>query len=193
MAMVVKVGGSLFDWPALGPKLSRWLNEHASAETLIVPGGGVFADQIRRLDEIHRLSEETAHWMALRAMTMSAGFLSELLDEHGYDLDFSRIETVLDCTESWSRRDRPILDAYAFLSRDDLSSGSLPHSCNVTSDSVAARLAELLGAEVVLLKSDGPPPGDLREWPAAGYVDPFFPTIIERARLTVRAVNLRSF
>jgi aspartokinase-like uncharacterized kinase len=193
MPLVVKVGGSLFDWPALGPKLARWLNENASAESLIVPGGGVFADQVRKLDKIHRLSEETAHWAALRAMTMSAGFLTELLDEHGYDLDFSRIETVLDCTDSWSRRDRPILDAYAFLSRDDLSAGALPHSWAVTSDSVSARLAELLDAEIVLLKSADPPSNNIREWASAGYVDPFLPTIIERAKISVRAVNLRVY
>ena len=123
---------------------------------------------------------------------MSAGILSELLDEHGYDLDFSRIESVLDCTESWSRRDKPILDAYAFMSGDDLDAGALPHSWNVTSDSVAARLAEILDADLVLLKSMAPPSNSIRDWASAGYVDPFFPTIIERAKLNVQAVNLKS-
>lgn len=192
MRLVVKVGGSLFDWPTLGPKLARWLIENAPAETLIVPGGGLFADQVRKLQPIHRLSEETSHWLGLRAMTMSAGFLSELLEENGYELDFARIETVLDCTESWSRNDRPILDPYAYLSLDDLNSGAVPHNWSVTSDSVAARLAELLGAEIVLLKSAEPPAGNAIEWAAAGYVDSYFPRIVERAKLNVRAVNLRT-
>ena len=189
---VVKVGGSLYEWPALGAMLARWLRGHATRETLIVPGGGPFTDLVRRLTPIHKLDDETAHWLALRSMTMGAGFLDELLAANDYDLDFSRIQSLADCTESWARNDRPILDAIAFCSADDLNPGALPHCWDVTSDSVGARFAELIGGELVLLKSAEPPPGGVAAWVAAGYVDPYFPTIVERARLTVRAVNLRA-
>src|SRR4051812_21611910 len=107
--LVVKVGGSLYEWPALGPTLSRWLRENAPRETLIVPGGGPFTDLVRRLVLSHKLDGETAHWLALRSMTMGTGFLEELLAVNGYDLDFSRIQCLADCTESWARNNRPIL------------------------------------------------------------------------------------
>jgi aspartokinase-like uncharacterized kinase len=123
---------------------------------------------------------------------MGAGFLDESLAVNGYDFDFSRIQSLADCTESWARNDRPILDAFAFCSADDLNGGALPHSWDVTSDSVGARFAELIGGELVLLKSTEPPPGNVAAWAATGYVDPYFPTVVERAKLTVRAVNLRA-
>ena len=61
-----------------------------------------------------------------------------------------------------------------------------------TSDSIAARLAEVLGAdEVVLLKSQDPPSqASLAELAASGYVDAWFPEAA--AGLSVRLVNLRS-
>jgi 5-(aminomethyl)-3-furanmethanol phosphate kinase len=186
-SLVVRVGGSLYDWPELGPRLARWLTEKTSHDTLLVPGGGMFTDQVRRLAELHRLDDETAHWLALKSMTVAAGFLDELLEDSGYEVDFSQTASVLDCTESWHRKDHPILDAYAF--RDY---GDLPQNWSVTSDSIAARLAELLGADLILLKSADPPAGDVAAWSAAGYVDPYFPTIVNRAKLVVRAINLRT-
>jgi aspartokinase-like uncharacterized kinase len=170
MPLVVKVGGSLYDWPRLGPTLARWLRVHAPRDALLVPGGGPFADCVRRLDELHDLDDEAAHWLALRSMTMSAAFLRTLL---GHD--------------EWT-----ILDAMAFCRTDDRKLGSLPHNWGVTSDSIAARAAEVRRADLVLLKSADPPSGDIAAWAAAGYVDAYFPTIVERAKLMVRAINLRA-
>jgi 5-(aminomethyl)-3-furanmethanol phosphate kinase len=168
--LVVKIGGSLFDWPQLGPTLARWLREHAPRETLLVPGGGPFAEPVRRLAETHRLDDETSHWLALRSMTLSAAFLRTLLGQN-----------------EWT-----ILDALAFCRADDRQPGALPHNWSVTSDSVAARAAEVRSAELVLLKSADAPPGNIAAWAAAGYVDAYFPTIVERTKLTVRAINLRA-
>jgi len=168
--LVVKVGGSLYEWPALGPTLARWLSEHAPPETLVVPGGGPFTDVVRRLDHCHHLGDEIAHRLALRSMTLAADFIRSVLG----DTEF------------------PILDAVTFCRADDHRLDALPRIWSVTSDSIAARTAELRKAELVLLKSAEPPQGNVAAWAAAGYVDPYFPTIVERAKLTVRAVNLRA-
>ncbi len=45
--IVVKVGGSLFDHPALGPGLRDFLQTLAPNEVLLVPGGGPVADAVR--------------------------------------------------------------------------------------------------------------------------------------------------
>ena len=55
MSTVIKVGGSLFDRPDLGPRLRRWLDANAPWETILVPGGGRLVDVIRDLDRIHGL------------------------------------------------------------------------------------------------------------------------------------------
>src|SRR6516225_2877287 len=141
MALVVKVGGSLFDLPDLGPRLRRWLAAQPPGERLLVPGGGALADVVRALDGWHGLGEEAAHWLALRALAVNAHFLAALLDG---------VRVV--------EGPRPgvglaVLDAHAFARADEGRPGSLPHRWEATSDSVAARAAELAGAELVLLKS----------------------------------------
>ncbi len=73
--IVVKVGGSLFDSPRLGPALRAYLDALAPADVLLVPGGGPVADAVRELDRTHGLGEEAAHWLALRSL----GVTKELL------------------------------------------------------------------------------------------------------------------
>lgn len=171
MPLVVKVGGSLYDWPDLRPKLARWLRENAISMTLVVPGGGRFADLIRSLNRTHDLGDETAHWLAIQSLDLAGEFLRSLLHESS----------------------AKILDITRFSRGDEANPSALPHTWNVTSDSIAARVAEVNTADLVLLKSSEPPPGTETDWAAAGYVDPFFPTIVERAKLSVRAVNLRTY
>lgn len=159
---VVKVGGSLFTLPDLRRRLSAFL------PALLVPGGGALADAVRDIDRAHGLGEEASHWLALRACTVNAHFLAGLLNL-----------PVLD----HPRRGPGVLDPFAFLLADEGKAGALPHSWDATSDSVAARAAEVAGLPLVLLKSAEPG--------ATDYVDPLFPTIVARAGLSVRAVNLR--
>ena len=79
--IVVKVGGSLFDAPALGPALRAYLDTLAPAEVLLVPGGGPVADAVRALDRTHALGEEAAHWLALRSLGVTAALLERLAEE----------------------------------------------------------------------------------------------------------------
>jgi aspartokinase-like uncharacterized kinase len=68
----------------------------------------------------------------------------------------------------------------------------LPESWDVTSDSIAARLAICTGAdELVLLKSADPPSRDLQELADAGYVDKFLPKLADELP-PWRMVNLRN-
>ena len=47
--IVVKVGGSLFDHPRLGPGLRAYLDSLAPADVLLVPGGGPVAGAVREV------------------------------------------------------------------------------------------------------------------------------------------------
>ena len=184
---VVKVGGSLFDLPDLGPRLYGWLERHAPREVLLVPGGGPAAEAIRALDRTHSLGEESSHWLALRALAMNAALLAALVPGScvidGPDL----AELV------WEQGRIPVLDAFAFCEADDENDDHLAHTWAVTSDSVAARAAVVMhAAELVLLKSAPPPPDDAAAWAASGYVDEWLPRVLVGTDVRLRAVDLRN-
>jgi aspartokinase-like uncharacterized kinase len=188
--VVVKVGGSLFDLPDLGMRLRSWLNPFSALRTplLLVPGGGAAADGIRRLDQVHALGEEKAHWLALRALTLNAHFLAALLP----DADVA--EDVAACRLLWQRGRIAILDGHAFARADEAHAGRLPHGWAVTSDSLAARVADVLAARLILLKSVTIPTGlDWAQAGRAGFVDGYFAEVLSRCvtLLEVCAVNLR--
>jgi aspartokinase-like uncharacterized kinase len=181
--LIVKVGGSLFDRPDLGPRLRDWLAAQAPRETILVPGGGRLADVVRDLDRAYALGDELAHRLALHAMTINAEVLTALIPGSclidGPDL----AELV------WEQGRVPVLDALAFCESDD--PGALPQSWAVTSDSIAARLAVVVQApELVLLKSAPPPAGDVAAWAAAGYVDEWLPRVVAGTQIRVTAIAL---
>ncbi|HXG11427.1 MAG TPA: hypothetical protein VNK04_16855 [Gemmataceae bacterium] len=180
--MVVKVGGSLFDLPDLGPRLRRWLDTRPTADVLLVPGGGRTADVVRYLDQCHRLGEETAHWLALRAVSLNAHFLAALLPG---------CRVIGDVPGGDGLR---VLDAYDFVRADEGRSGSLPHTWHVTSDSVAARAAVAARVpRLILLKSINIPKGiSWAEAARRGLVDPFFADAVS-STLSVEAVNFRDW
>jgi aspartokinase-like uncharacterized kinase len=181
--LVVKVGGSLFDLPDLGPRLRRWLDAHARREVLLVPGGGSAANVVRELQRVHGFDDETAHWLALRAMTLNAQVVAALVPGSCV-IDGPDLAELL-----WEQGRRPVLDAFAFGESDEADPDHLPHTWAVTSDSVAARAATLLGADLVLLKSATPPAGDVAAWAACGYADAWLPRVA--GGMTVRAVDWR--
>jgi aspartokinase-like uncharacterized kinase len=148
--IVVKVGGSLYDHPRLGPGLRAFL-QALPEYALIVPGGGPFANVVRKMDSVHGLSARASHQLALQAMNFASRFLREL----------GIPNEMLDAAEC--------LDG-------------LPHSWDVTSDSIAAWAAITRKASrLVLLKSvDLPRDGNWREAADRGWVDPHFPALVEK-------------
>jgi aspartokinase-like uncharacterized kinase len=180
---VIKLGGSLLDWPEFPQRFREWLKIQPSAANLLIVGGGDFVDVIRKLDEVHHLGETSAHWLCIAALRVSAALVTELLPECrslGPTLPVSLPElSMVDVT--WLMQ----LDA-------ERSVRSLPASWEVTTDSIAARAAALFGAsELVLLKSTLPAhAGSLRVLADAGYVDAHFP-ICAKSIPRIRLVNLR--
>ena len=155
---VVKIGGRLAADPGLLRQVGQDVARLAVGTSLVVvPGGGPFADAVRDADRRHGLPPSTAHWMAIQAMDQYAELLAAVIPGS---------EIVRDSSGVVAARRRgavPILAPSLWLRAAD----ELPHTWDVTSDSLAAYLAGLLGAErLLLVKMVGGSVGEL--------VDPWF-------------------
>jgi 5-(aminomethyl)-3-furanmethanol phosphate kinase len=170
---VVKLGGSLGESPCL----KHWLETlvtHGGDKVVIVPGGGQFADQVRRSQACWSTDNGTAHIMALLAMEQ-----------------FGLLMTGI-CPGLVPVRDRPAL-------RDALASGGtpvwlpsamvgtndlIPADWSVTSDSLSMWLTGILGAQGLLLVKSVALPHHVTDAYAAvsaGLVDEAFPGFQEAA------------
>ena len=184
---VIKLGGSLLDLPDLQPRLKNFLADLSRPHPVFTCGGGSTVELIRRWDRAFDLGEEASHWIAVRALTINSLVLERALPV------LERAESSSAFASIWARGKVPLYDAYCFLrDADEASRDPLPRRWRVTSDSIAARMAAVLGApEVILLKSVTPPEGITIEAAArAGIVDPHFP-VASRDLDRVVLVNLR--
>jgi len=178
---VLKIGGSLTASDA-ALRLMRGLAERRPPGLLIVPGGGAFADRVRATQAQHGLGEQAAHHMALLAMHMVAVLLADLAP------GFALAEGPGQFQSAWTQGLTPIwLPAPMVMSAADI-----PASWDVTSDSLAAWIAERTGAtRLVLVKSCTVPAqrDDARALAAAGVVDACFPRFVERRRFSWEVIS----
>ncbi|MGD9720204.1 MAG: hypothetical protein AB7O59_07775 [Pirellulales bacterium] len=181
---VIKLGGSLLDWPPLAETFGHWLARQSPAANVIIVGGGTLVEALRHVDRAHSLPAETTHWLAIRAMSITAALAHGLLPQ-------TELVTSLDRLPASPSQCLCILDVEQFVRGDAHMPDALPCSWEVTSDSIAARVAVRLGAqELVLLKSTLPAGATSHaELAARGHVDACFPHAARGLR--VRSVNLR--
>jgi 5-(aminomethyl)-3-furanmethanol phosphate kinase len=180
---VVKIGGSLAD----DPVLASWLQELASlggGRVVIVSGGGDFADQVRLAQARWHFDELAAHNMAVLAMAQGAYMLQGLCPD--LVLAFSEA----DIGAALRRAKVPVWVPLPWLlGREDESLASW----ELTSDSLAAWLANQLNAErLLLVKSCEVAPGQqLQDWVAAGIVDAQLPKLTQGASYPVELMHKR--
>jgi len=181
---VIKLGGSLLDWPAMPTAFARWLAAQPPAVDVMVVGGGAVVEAIRSWDRTFTLDPVAMHWLCVRAMSLTAEFAGSLLAD-------ARIAHTIRDLRLRVEGGVQILDVEAFLRADQQRHDPLPCDWSVTSDSIAARVAQALEAhELALLKSALPSAAQSRAALAeCGYVDRFFP--MAPHRLHIRCVNLR--
>jgi 5-(aminomethyl)-3-furanmethanol phosphate kinase len=176
---VVKVGGGLGRGAgddALRALCVRLGELGARHPLVVVPGGAWFADAVRDADRRFGLRAETAHRMAILGMEQFGVLLGELIPG------------------------APVL-LPAAMPLDDL-----PATWQVTSDSIAARVAMRFGAGRLVLIKDVD--GLYAEWPALGAplaqltvgelaarrpegVDEYLPTILEGATFETWVISGR--
>jgi len=167
----VKVGGSLFsDVPRLVQEITG-----AGRPVLVVPGGGQYAALIRML----QLPAEQSHWMAIAAM-----------EQYGWYIAVHGMETV---DEIGTPEGVRVLLPYRVMRIKD----PLPHTWDVTSDSIAAWVAQRLGLPLFLLKAvegltrDGILQARVAEPYPCREVDPYFLPYVLGKQIPVTVINGR--
>jgi aspartokinase-like uncharacterized kinase len=176
--VVIKVGGSLLDRPDLPECLGNYLALHADKRMVLVVGGGLMADHLRDLDRIHSIGESKSHALAIEILEVTAQVLASLIPG-------TRVtRTLSELAGTWSDGFTPVLSPHKLLSADEyLSRGIvLPRTWSVTTDSISAHLASLLGAESLILLKRGinPPELTIRMSSILGITDPLFPEFARR-------------
>jgi 5-(aminomethyl)-3-furanmethanol phosphate kinase len=167
--IVVKLGGSLqAQVPELVPVFLA-----SGRPLLIIPGGGIFADAVRKLP----VDDNSAHWMAIAAM-----------DQYGWFIASQGMRV----SDHLQEPDGPVVFLpYRSMRQHD----PLPHTWDITSDSIAAWVADFLGLDILLLKPvEGiTQEGVLLEQISApvetDVVDPFFISFVLEKKVTTTILN----
>lgn len=133
---VVKIGGSLF--PNYAIELAKHLE---NTNSVIILGGGEFANLIRKYDSEMHFSEDTNHWRAIDCMDIIAKLVDDKVDSTKLAFSIDEVNEISD--EGLT----PIFLVSEFLRRED------PFECSwdVTSDSIAAYVAHLLNANLLIV------------------------------------------
>jgi 5-(aminomethyl)-3-furanmethanol phosphate kinase len=167
--LIVKVGGSLFNQvPNLIPVLKG-----SKRPLLIIPGGGPFADMVR----LCNVDNDTAHWMAITAMEQYGWFISSF--------------GIITTDKMAIQPKTTVFLPYRCLRLTDV----LPHTWDLTSDTIAALVASTLGLELLVLKSvDGIYVNGILQQKVTGLgesdiVDPFFIPFVIKNTVKTTIIN----
>lgn len=139
--VIIKFGGSLIE---KSRGIIRFLGDYAEEKSLtiiLIPGGGPFAEAVKNISEDMSISENTAHWMAVLAMHQYGLFLASR------EIEIPSVESVDEIDGAGSMC---ILLPYKILKADDW----LPHTWDVTSDTIAAFAANKLGEKSFIKLTD---------------------------------------
>ena len=136
---VVKMGGSLGTSGALRAWLAAAQKVAHHRYVVVVPGGGAFAEGVRRLAEPCTLDEERGHDLAVRAMEMYGHVLASL------SAGMQPTETHRAMQQAWQQNKVALWMPCAWM-RD---AWTLPKKWHFTSDSIALWLALSLRADAL--------------------------------------------
>ena len=145
--LVVKVGGSLMEKVSsviATLKAAASSPDCAFEKIILVPGGGIFADEVRKMNA----DDETSHWMAILAMEKFGYMISALgipaVDGFDDCLGGAGCANGADCTDGANAAKLLLLLPYRLMREYD----PLPHSWDITSDSIAAWAAAALSERI---------------------------------------------
>lgn len=177
--LVLKVGGSLAETGRLTGVLS--IIAGAKRPVIVVPGGGQFADKVRDLQNVMQLDDKSAHKLAMLGMHQMAEIY------FAKEPRFAPADSMEGIARVLASGNVPVWLPFQMCQNDE----TIPADWTITSDGLAARLAERLGGlPVVLLKSlDVDAAAPLEQLADDDVVDAAFPGIVRRARLDWRILG----
>ena len=133
---IFKIGGRILEnsknIASIISQLTKLYEENILQKIILIPGGGSYANLIRKIDEELKLGEDLAHWMAIYSMNYNG-------------LELHRKFPGLECTENLKEIQDTnkifcIFLPYNYLRNND----TLPHSWDITSDSITLYIADQL-------------------------------------------------
>ena len=178
---VVKLGGSL----VYAEELACWLDVIATAgagKVVLVPGGGPWADEVREAQKRGGFNDRIAHRKALRAMEQYGQVLAATRP------GFVVANSVVEIRDVLKDDQVPVWMPYEMVVADP----SIPESWDVTSDSLAAWLADKMNSSTLLLVKSfviNEPQPDIEELVRRGWVDCSFTQFTSNARFQIRVLG----
>lgn len=153
-----------------------------AGKVVLVPGGGPWADEVRAAQQREGFDDRVAHRKALRAMEHYGSVLTAMRANLVPAASFTQMRATLSKGQVpvWSPHDMVVADA------------CIPESWDVTSDSLAAWLANQLNASALLLVKSltvAEPDLSVEELSRRGWVDQAFATFTRAARYRIRVLG----
>ncbi|MFX0137882.1 MAG: hypothetical protein ACFFDN_29845 [Candidatus Hodarchaeota archaeon] len=144
--LIFKIGGKILeDFENLNctiSQLTQIFNEGLIQKMILIPGGGSLANFTRKVYGELKFNEEIAHWMGIISMNYNGLELSKKFPNLEIIEDFDKLKRM--------SKFLCIFLPYQFLKEND----KLPHSWDVTSDSITLFLAKALGLKECFLIKD---------------------------------------
>jgi len=133
---IFKIGGNILEnskyIESTISQLTKLYEEKTLQKIILIPGGGSYANFIRKIDKELKLGDDLAHWMAIYSMNYNGLTLKGKYPE----LDFIENLKSFEISNNYFC----IFLPYNYLRKND----TLPHNWDVTSDSIALYLADQL-------------------------------------------------
>ncbi len=153
--VLVKIGGSILNKKAKLNHTDFQLREVSVSshihKFIIICGGGENANFIRYADERLKLGDDLAHWIAILAMDFNTRTIFKKLNKkHGQYQFAEDFKTLKSHIESEKASSITFFSPFKYLYEKD----ELPHSWDVTSDSIALYISNKLNLDKVYLIKD---------------------------------------
>ncbi len=134
---IFKIGGKILeDFDNLKSAISQLkqlYDETLIDKIILIPGGGLFANFIRKIYSELKFTEEIAHWMGIISMNYNGLELNKKFPHIQVIENYAKLKE--------NKKIFCVFLPYEFLKEND----KLPHSWEVTSDSISLYIAKELG------------------------------------------------
>ncbi len=178
---IVKLGGSLYDTAELKSWLALLADYAKHESVVIVPGGGPFAEMIRKAQVLHRFDDKHAHHMAILAMAQYGLLLHGLLPKA------LTIKTPAAA---------PTSSQLAIWLPDDqlLQVDELKQSWHITSDSLALWFAQQHPqSKLNLIKCVTVDTGEINQLSRKGVIDKGFEDLYHRHPIDTQIIHYQNY